>query len=499
MNIFDVNLTLMEAVGNKISINDLQNYDYGDAVLEQIEYIKSEFSDHRALEIQVDQIFANAKTFFIYFKVAGMERLAFIQDSLKLLSKFDRKFNHVPGLSTMGHLESKGDFIDVVRDEIEKDEKIKEKKWIPNIKYIFKPLRSLRGVNYHEEMTASMVMGGKELPTQLTLVQAKEMANDIKQFAKKVGGIDASIIEKFDDSYEDLIKAVSASNYILTLGKPQNVFMAGKKWPKHLAHLNNFMQREYNSSDILIETVDSTIIGISLKKKIPSSNDPYLVNTTMDKFFDDILSDSDKAKIRKKKIEFFTNLVNNKLGTKYKHSESSEAIWKAVKKHLGTDVSKDEINKALKSSDNIFFKNITRTLQDNKDLFVDKFLRYVFRTDLKTLIKYNFDFHVVTGIGEMNAKGLFASPAKATDLDTAIEKVDEILGDPNSIKIKSTPGKLQAYEGEDGQGAATLYFTIYSKKTPILDMEIRYKGVFSGSPTFMTVISPKFKEIFKSI
>ena len=51
MNIFDVNLTLMEAVGNKISINDLQNYDYGDAVLEQIEYIKSEFSDHRALEI----------------------------------------------------------------------------------------------------------------------------------------------------------------------------------------------------------------------------------------------------------------------------------------------------------------------------------------------------------------------------------------------------------------------------------------------------------------
>ena len=56
MNIFDVNLTLMEAVGNKISINDLQNYNYGDAVLEQIEYIKSEFSDHRALEIQVDQI-----------------------------------------------------------------------------------------------------------------------------------------------------------------------------------------------------------------------------------------------------------------------------------------------------------------------------------------------------------------------------------------------------------------------------------------------------------
>lgn len=494
MNIFDVNLTLMEAVGNKISINDLQNYDYGDAVLEQIEYIKSEFSDHRALEIQVDQIFVNAKTFFIYFKVAGMERLAFIQDSLKLLSKFDRKFNHVPGLSTMGHLESKGDFIDVVRDEIEKDEKIKEKKWIPNIKYIFKPLRSLRGVNYHEEMTASMVIGGKELPTQLTLVQAKELANDIKQFAKKVGGIDDAIIEKFDDSYEDLIKAVSASNYILTLGKPKNVFMAGKKWPKHLAHLNDFMQREYNSSDILIETVDNMILGISLKKKIPNSSDPYLVNTTMDKFFDDILSDSDKAKINKKKIEFFTNLVNNKLGTKYKHPES----WKVVTKHLGIDVSRDEINKALKSSDNIFFKSITRTLQDNKDLFVDKFLRYVFRTDLKTLKKYNFDFHVVTGIGEMNTKGLFASPAKATDLDTAIEKVDEILDDPSSIEIKSTPGKLQAYEGEDGQGAATLYFTIYSKEIPILDMEIRYKGVFSGSPTFMTVISPKFKEIFKS-
>lgn len=495
MNIFDINLTLMEAVGNKISINDLQYYDSGDDVLEQIEYIKSEFSDHRALEIQVDQIFANAKTFFIYFKVAGMERYLFIQESLKLLSKFDRKFNHVTGLSTMGHLESKGYFINVAGDKIETDEKIKEKKWIPNIKYIFKPLGSLRGINYHEEMTASMVMGGKELPTQLTLDQAKELANDIKQFAKKVGGIDSSIIEKFDNSYEDLIKAVSASNYILTLGKPKNVFMAGKKWPKHLAHLNNFMQREYNSSDILIETDDNMIIGISLKKKIPNSSDPYLVNTTMDKFFDDILSDSDKNKIREKKIEFFTNLVNNKLGTKYK---PTEPIWKVVKKHLGTDVSKDEINKALKSSDNIFFKNIASILQHNKDSFVDKFLRYVFRTDLKTLVKYNFDFHIVTGIGEMNTKGLFASPAKATDLDTAVEKVDEILGDPDSIKIKSTPGKLQAYEGEDGQGAATLYFTIYSKKTPILDMEIRYKGVFSGSPTFMTVISPKFKEIFKS-
>jgi hypothetical protein len=490
MNIYDINLSLMEASGTKITLNDLPQHLFGNEVLEQINDIKVEFNTHRGLEIEVSQILVNSKTFLIYFKVDGMDRSSFLLDSLKLLNIKYEDFTHESGLSTLGHLSSKGYYYDKDGEKTKK----RTGDWRPNIKYIFKPLKSLKGVNYHEEMTAALLVNGKEVKSHLTLNEAKELSNNLKISGKKVSGIDQTQLEKFDDSYEDLIKAVSASNYILSLGTPKNVFMAGKKWPSHLSHLNDFTQREYNSSDILIETTDELILGVSLKKKIPNSGDPYLVNTTMDKFFDGILSPSDKAKIRKKKIEFFTNLVNSELGTKFKKSETQ---WKETKKKLGSEVSRDTINKALKSKNNIFFKNIAWTLQHNKEEFIDKFLKYVFRTDLKSLEKYNFDFHVVTGIGEMNSKGLVASPAKATDLNTAVEKVDEILGNPDTLKINPTKGKQQAYEGEDGQGSATLYFSIYSNRRPILDIEIRYRGVFSGSPTFMAVISPRFKEIFR--
>ena len=49
------------------------------------------------------------------------------------------------------------------------------------------------------------------------------------------------------------------------------------------------------------------------------------------------------------------------------------------------------------------------------------------------------------------------------------------------------------------KNAAKVFFTLSKGDTPILDIELRYKGDFSAFPQFFAGITPEFKEMIKKI
>ena len=79
------------------------------------------------------------------------------------------------------------------------------------------------------------------------------------------------------------------------------------------------------------------------------------------------------------------------------------------------------------------------------------------------------------------------------DTPQTIEAITRIFN--SKLEMKSTPGKLQAWE--KGAGAAKVFFSIFSDNRRIIDLEIRYKGSYTANPQFQAVATPNFKEMFK--
>ena len=63
------------------------------------------------------------------------------------------------------------------------------------------------------------------------------------------------------------------------------------------------------------------------------------------------------------------------------------------------------------------------------------------------------------------------------------------------IKTVVTKGKKQAWD--EGAGAAKIFHTIVSGNTPLVNIEVRYKGSYTANPQFQAVATPVFKSLFK--
>ena len=53
-------------------------------------------------------------------------------------------------------------------------------------------------------------------------------------------------------------------------------------------------------------------------------------------------------------------------------------------------------------------------------------------------------------------------------------------------------------DATDKADAAKIFFTVSKASTPILSLELRYKGKFTPQPQFFANITPQFKEIMVS-
>ena len=135
------------------------------------------------------------------------------------------------------------------------------------------------------------------------------------------------------------------------------------------------------------------------------------------------------------------------------------------------------------------------TILNNGDLIANQLVQLIFKADLKQLQKFNFDFTLVTGIGDYGpSKGVVVEKGEYKDMDSVTSLLDDLFkqGKPKMI---FTPGVKQAFEA--GATAANLKFDLMIGKVAVCNIVLRYKGDFRSAPNFNATMTDEFKKLYK--
>ena len=351
--------------------------------------------------------------------------------------------------------------------------------------------------NTQELMVACLVLLGKKYgavkhPDTNDLIREAE-----GQYSKVVGAKERmELLDQFAENYNDLATAISSSNSILDIvGSVSKVFWTGKGWSSEIAPFNPPMGniKDYNSSDIVVLGSDGIYYGFSLKKKGSSKDvDPTLINkpiTGSKSFLLDVINSKDLDLIEKSKEEFFDLVI------KKHYKENPKKIDKKQKTKMIGEISQKQMGIYLKSPDNKFFKTADSVLRKGGGVdFGIAFMEQIFRTKLSNIeTTGQFKFYLLTGIGKNGAEQLSVESAEVKDLPSTIEALSKVI--KAGIKTVVTSGKKQAWD--EGAGAAKIFHTIVSGNTPLVNIEVRYKGSYTANPQFQAVATPVFKSLFK--
>jgi hypothetical protein len=350
-----------------------------------------------------------------------------------------------------------------------------------------------------EMMTACLVLLKYKGGSSITEEEAIELIEKSKEIYSKVDGADRrpDFLDFFQGNFNDLGTAISAANYILNeVGTASKIYWTGKGWHKDIQKFNPKLGRikDYNSSDIVVKSSSGKFYGYSLKKKgSVKSPDPTLINkpiTGKESVLQDIVG-ADTILIENAKRIFFERVLMDKLKLskqdvrKMKPREYTKAINKIPVETWGVE---------LKKPTNIFFKKVFNVIKSHDKDFVEKFLELVFRTKLDdTLNAAEFQFTLLTGIGRFVRGKVEVEKADAQELSNIVTALQDLYN--SKLEVRKTSGKVGAWE--KNAGAAKVFLTIYSDGSPILDIEVRYKGSYSANPQFQAMATADFKKIFK--
>jgi len=164
--------------------------------------------------------------------------------------------------------------------------------------------------------------------------------------------------------------------------------------------------------------------------------------------------------------------------------------WKTFMKKLDNKY----VNASLKSDDSLF-KDVAEIVEGSGEKIASMLVNLVLKMDLKDLQKKNFNFSLITGIGNYNPnKGVTVEKADVKDIDTIVEKMDALF-DKGKPTIEFNYNKKQAFQ--KGAGAAKLFYVVKVGGMDIMQNEIRYKGSFTAQPQFFAVFTEKFKKLLK--
>ena len=387
------------------------------------------------------------------------------------------------------------------------------------------------------------------------LIALKKTAKNIVMpqgdFVKKV--------EAFDYNFESYAQAISAADGFLknldSGSKVTKVYGTGRSWDKILKpykiddHLL-FGKKDYNSSDLVVEVSKTggakCFVGISLKKKGIGlkAKDPTVINKTVigtDGLFKSVAKQGyvdmypKIQNVYKQRSQFFYNVIEASLKSKdirtsnnakkilLKTGVSVDKYLQNLSKKISTarsqgayilaeaqKLGQPNMTKALQgkypetSVENIYFRAFDEIFTDPKAQkpLVIALLNIIFKTDLqkslgeKGVLKDEFKFTLLTGKGAFSGGNINVSPANELQETFTTSILTKGMSNPKtSYRVKKTPGERQAFEG----GPAKLFYTIYLSKLPLADIEIRYKGSIRNEPQFFAVITPKFKQLYKSV
>ena len=324
-------------------------------------------------------------------------------------------------------------------------------------------------------------------------------------------------------------KWVTSTYSIIPDSVAEKVFMTGQKWPTEVDkfQVDAFGFTNYNSSDLIYKPKSDKYFGISLKKKpSPQKPDPTLIN----KAFDTILQgpgkngefDKTKEKLTKVRIKYFAKMVRkaHDAGILYidnidnlpdeelfsgknrdktifarPYPNTKGSLSGGYDNDKAPDAMRSFLNADLAKKDNELFKSLVAEMDKKSDIFADALINLVLKTNLyseldaKNLGNYTFGFALVTGIGEIKQGKPMAYEGKAYDLYTVLDGLSQLKGNKEKYQIKVNMDLKEA------TNAAKTYFTLSKKQTPILNLELRYKGDKTPQPQFLGTISQEFIDI----
>ena len=362
------------------------------------------------------------------------------------------------------------------------------------------------------------------------------------------------------DIYGDLAASISAvlgTRSKLRKDKvPSKVYLTGNKWHPDVApfKVKAFGMSDYNSSDVILKLNGNDFVGISLKKKPKvNSASPTLINNAFSAYIDGPEFVKTREKLNTHRIKFFAGVIKeacspggplerfaiagNKKVTSMNPSNTSDAksLWdiKVIRnkgggktqkiplinlkseaeladrngliKSSGSDPSqisfRDFVNKKLQSTGgkvNPLYQGFLDIMNqdDVKDKLADVLLTRVLKLGLMETFtlnfweKYEFGFYLAEGVGTVN-KELSPNIGSANVLD-----VHSIMIAMANLSKEETKMVLDRQKTLS-KNAAKVFFTLSKGDTPILDIELRYKGDFSAFPQFFAGITPEFKEMIK--
>ena len=353
-----------------------------------------------------------------------------------------------------------------------------------------------------QELMVSALVLNRYKGDTLSTEDAIEVIDDAKKQYDSIEGASGrpELMDQFDNNFDDLATAISSSNAILDLvSNPTKVYWTGQGWHRDIKKFNPSIGniKDYNSSDIVVRDSGGKFYGFSLKKKGTTKDvDPTLINkpiTGSKSLLKDIMTDREVQMLERSKNLFFTNGLATYYRGKYSRKELRDMSQKERNK-LINGVPTKVWSQLLRKPRNVFFQRTQQLIAKNKQDFVVKFLNLVFRADLRDYLESNeFEFYLLTGIGKKKGDEVIVEEAKVSELNRTIEALQKVYN--SDLDIKKTKGKLQAWE--PNAGAAKLFLTIYSDNTPLLDIEIRYKGSYTANPQFQAVATANFKKLFK--
>ena len=350
--------------------------------------------------------------------------------------------------------------------------------------------------NTQEMMVAALVLN-KVTGGSISETEAVEMIDGAKKVFDKIEGASArpELMDQFTGNFNDLATAISSSNAILKVApNPVKVYWTGKGWHSDIAKYNPPIGgvKDYNSSDIVVKNADGVFHGFSLKKKGKSTDvDPTLINKPITGdvgILKDILGAKNVESIEKSKQLFFDYVISKH------YNENPKKIDDKKKKQMIGDISQQQMGVYLKDRKNTFFRRVFQVLSSHSDNFVKSFIELLFRTKMKDIENTGeFKFYLLTGIGKFTKGTVNVEGAELKDTPQTIGALTKIFN--SKIEMKTTPGKVQAWE--KNAGAAKVFFSIFSDGVKIIDLQIRYKGSYTAEPQFQAVATPDFKKIFK--
>lgn len=357
------------------------------------------------------------------------------------------------------------------------------------------------------------------------------------------------------DIYGDLAASISAvlgTRSKLKKDKvPSKVYLTGNKWHPDVEpfKVKAFGMSDYNSSDVILKLNGNDFVGISLKKK-PKANSasPTLINNAFSAYIEGPQFKSTRDKLNDHRIKFFAKVIkeacgpggplerfalsgnknisslnpNNKTDAKSLwdmrvirkkdgkpiplinlKSESDLKDPNGLIKQSGNDPSqesfRDFVNKKLQSTGNTLnplyqgFLDIMNQ-KDVKDNLADVLLTRVLKLNLldvlETWDKYEFGFYLTEGVGTVD-KNLSPNIGSANVLN--VHSIMIAMAKLSRQETKMVLDKQKTLS----KNAAKVFFTLSKGDTPILEIELRYKGDFAAFPQFFAGITPEFKKMIK--